>query len=232
MLLLMKNHHPSLFKCVGTFVLGLLHSTASMSNAQEDGGIFTSDLRVLTAVIPEYIVDQVTIKEATEKLIALVLGEDANKSGLAIVMPETGGASNLTLELKDTSAQEILVYISELAGASYEIKWNGGNAPILVWRWVSDCESTREYNGSTAFRCPRESAHALGIRSEMTPEEVAAAISKYGVEFDQGAAVIWNPKTEMMAVRNTPSQRAFIQSLVKVIDKGWSLAKTESKQKS
>lgn len=231
MLLLMKNHLPLPFKSAEVWVLGLLLSMASLSNAQEDGKTFTSDLRLLTAVIPKYHVEYATLKEATEKLMALALGDHADKSGLAIEMPEQEASSRITMKLEDTSAQEILRYISELAAASYEIKFKGGNVSVLVWRWVSDCESTREFNGSTAFRCSRESANALGVKPEMTPEEVAAALSKYGVDFDQGSAVMWNEETEMMAVRNTPSQRAFIQSLVTVIDKGWSLVKTEGKQK-
>jgi hypothetical protein len=57
----------------------------------------------------------------------------------------------------------------------------------------------------------------------MTGKEVREALQSYDITFLEGADAMWNPGTNLLAVRNLPDELAMVDALIRLTSRGYHL---------
>lgn len=190
------------------------------------------DLRVLTAEVAEFKVEQVSVEVALGRLFAKVLG---NSEQVHVEIRAEDGSvpvlvdgRSISLDVSNIKAVEVIQHIAELGGCRWSIGRIGEGASIFRLTPITTGDTRREDRFLTvAIPCTDKAAQALGLKSEMKPSEVATLLSRYGMEINHDQAA-WNPKVNILVVNGPPKVVEYFRSLVILCENGWQLTREKT----
>lgn len=190
------------------------------------------DLRVLTATVPKFKVENVSVEVALEQLFVTVLGklervpvEVLSADGSVPVIVD---GRSISLDVSDTKAVDVLQHIAELGGCKWSIGRIGEGPSVFRLTPITTGESRSEYRLLTvAIPCSDKAAQALGLHGDMKSPEVAAVLSRYGMELSHDQAA-WNPKVNILVVNGPPKVVEYFRSLVILCETGWRLTREKT----
>lgn len=195
--------------------LGLL----SFGELQAAEDLFLEDLKLLSAQIDEYKVENVPVEEALMRMF-----EKAGVDGVPVSFVDDEGREidpaslgDVSLNLRDARAGEIIEYIAELKSCRTKF-WGRPGVPVLSFIKTSFGDDTSSFYHSMWMECPVEAAKVLGLKPGMDQLAVRKVFERYGAEFGRKAAVVWNEKSGLLAVRGETT--GMIPAMVKLAAKG------------
>jgi hypothetical protein len=202
-------------------VLGL--SAAAAQDVRPKDSNYDDDLRFITSIIPRYEVDAASPEEALKQLgrvVEKMLGEGHGILTHVEQRPDKAPPNRVQMNLHDVPATELIRYLAEISGCRLKF-WGPPGAATLTLQPIDAIDDTGSFHRVQVFSVTPSGAKCLGLHSDISDQRVRDLLKDYGVEFPEGANAFWNPKTRLLAVRNSTTENSVVSGIVRLANKGF-----------
>ncbi|MES2505214.1 MAG: Amuc_1098 family type IV pilus outer membrane protein [Verrucomicrobiota bacterium] len=172
-----------------------------------------------------------TLEEVMEYLRVRARDLDPTGKGVDFVVsiPADHPARPISLNLKEVPIEEVLRYVTEIAGITYRVEdyavrlvsltENSGVIISKSYRVPPDFITSAPVGGAAAAPAtadPFAAANTAGTASGIQIKRIGAQefLQSYGVTFGEGTGANYSPSSNMLVVRNTASNLEIVDMLV------------------
>lgn len=136
---------------------------------------------MLAKTVPHYKIENLALENAVSHLWKQVLGREP--MGLGVKVETSEYKTSLSLDVRETSARQILDYLAELSGCHWSVRGWGSEGLSLYFTGIVDC-GKMVY--ADTFVLNDQGLSTFGLSKDAAAQDLIPVLEHYGIRFAEG----------------------------------------------